>query len=76
MDPVSQAYKTKYLNGLVADEPRGTCAFQIDEDLYPIEELIAMQLAHAKRQAETHGGDAVYGAVITVSQIFNIVLIL
>jgi hypothetical protein len=67
-DPVAQDYKKTFFNGLVEDTTRNTCSFKIDEDTFPVEELVGMQLAHAKSQAEKHGGDAVFGAVISVIQ--------
>ena len=60
-------YSESFFNVLTENTDRGTCNFKVNDQEYPVEELIAMQLAHIKRQAEKHGGgDKVYGAVITV----------
>jgi hypoxia up-regulated 1 len=66
-DPASAEYRKVYRNGMIKDPERGTCSFKItDEVTYTVEELMAMQLAHAKEQAEIYGGESVSGAVITV----------
>ena len=55
---------------MIKNETRGTVAFSVGDETFSIEELVAMQLAHARRQAEKYGEEKVFGAVITVS-IFN-----
>ncbi len=49
-----------FLNGRHVDPVMG-------ETIFPVEELIAMVLSHAKKQAEEFGKENVGGAVITVS---------
>jgi hypoxia up-regulated 1 len=51
---------------------RGTVVFQHDQDeVYEVEELVAMLLKHCKKQAEDYGGVKVSGAVITVPPDFS-----
>ncbi|KAJ3238030.1 Hypoxia up-regulated protein 1 [Chytriomyces hyalinus] len=67
-DPLAVEYRSIFSNNMVADPFRNTCAFSVSKDgqVYTVEEIVAMQLAHAKRQAEISGGESVSGAVITV----------
>ncbi|KAJ3399564.1 Hypoxia up-regulated protein 1 [Chytriomyces hyalinus] len=67
-DPLAVEYRSIFSNNMVADPLRNTCAFSVTKDgqVYTVEEILAMQLAHAKRQAEISGGESVSGAVITV----------
>lgn len=69
--PAAQAYAAAYLNGIHADSARDTCAFDVDGAVFPVEELVAMQLSHARGQAETYGNEPVLGAVITVPPFFS-----
>lgn len=65
-------YKLANTNGMIQDETRGTCAFQVEENqVFSVEEMISMQLAHAKKQAEKYGSEQVSGAVITVPPYYN-----
>ncbi|KAJ3071597.1 Hypoxia up-regulated protein 1 [Podochytrium sp. JEL0797] len=74
-DPIAVEYRATYNNHMVPEPLRNTCAFEIANDeaavVYTVEELLAMQLAHAKRQAEISGGEGISGAVITVPAYFN-----
>ncbi|KAI9009821.1 Hsp70 protein-domain-containing protein [Gaertneriomyces semiglobifer] len=66
-DPIAEEYRNAFGNAMVEIPGRGTIGFKSNEDtIYTVEELVAMQLAHAKSQAEVHGGEKVTGAVITV----------
>lgn len=51
---------------------RGTVAFKHLEQKLELEEVVAMLLAHAKKQAEDYAGIKVTGAVITVPPHFNV----
>ncbi|KAJ3414859.1 Hypoxia up-regulated protein 1 [Chytridiales sp. JEL 0842] len=67
-----KTYTSVFSNGLVKDAKRGTPTFTLSDDVtYTVEEVLAMQLAHAKRQAEISGSEAVTGAVLTVPAFFN-----
>lgn len=71
-DPVAQEYRSTFTNTMVEDAQRGVVAFkQDDATTWSVEALIAMQLAHAKSQAETYGQEPVTGAVITVPPYFG-----
>jgi hypoxia up-regulated 1 len=50
---------------------RKTCAFQDRNTSFTVEELVGMQLAHAKAQAEHYGKETVTGAVITAPPYWN-----
>ncbi len=63
---LAKEYRSVYHNNMIKNETRGTVAFTVGDDTFSIEELIAMQLAHARRQAEKYGDEKVFGAVITV----------
>ena len=52
---------------MIENEERGTCSFQHDKDtVYTVEELVAMQLAHAKHQCEIYAEESITDAIITV----------
>ncbi|KAI9337255.1 Hsp70 protein-domain-containing protein [Obelidium mucronatum] len=72
-DPIAVEYRALYSNNMVPEPLRNTCAFSVGKEgtVYTVEELLAMQLAHAKRQAEISGGEGVSGAVITVPAYLN-----
>ncbi|KAJ3087882.1 hypothetical protein HK102_010077 [Quaeritorhiza haematococci] len=70
-DAVAEHYRSTFSNDMFKDEKRDTCAFRHGESVLTVEELVGMQLAHAKKQAEIHGGEPVAGAVITVPPYFN-----
>ncbi|KAJ1535719.1 Chitin synthase, class 2, partial [Nowakowskiella sp. JEL0078] len=70
-DKVVSEYIDSFSNLLLKDEDRGTVAFNVNQTIYSVEELVAMQLAHAKRQAELSGNEKIHGAVITVPPYFN-----
>ncbi|ORY30085.1 actin-like ATPase domain-containing protein [Rhizoclosmatium globosum] len=71
-DPIAVEYRSWYSNNMVPEPLRNTCAFKLSGDVvYTVEEILAMQLAHAKRQAEISGGESISGAVITVPPYYN-----
>ncbi|KAJ3200433.1 hypothetical protein HDU82_008925, partial [Entophlyctis luteolus] len=57
-DPIAADYRDTYASAMVAEPVRSTCAFITGNATYTVEELLAMQLAHAKRQAEIAGGES------------------
>ncbi|KAJ3154180.1 Hypoxia up-regulated protein 1 [Geranomyces michiganensis] len=66
-DPVAAAYRDTFANRMVRDPARGTVSFTFNETTtFSVEELVAMQLAAAKKQAEDAGQEFVSGAVLTV----------
>ncbi|KAI8848980.1 Hsp70 protein-domain-containing protein, partial [Chytridium lagenaria] len=70
--PEAKQYRDTFFGEMVADEDRQTCAFRLSPTItYTVEELVGMELAHAKQQAEIFGGEAVSGAIITVPPFFN-----
>lgn len=69
-DPIAEKYRSSYLNGMEQHPDRGTCSFKaIEDEIYSVEELVAMQLSDAKRQAEAFAGEKIRDAVITVGPI-------
>ncbi|KAJ3019019.1 UNVERIFIED_CONTAM: Hypoxia up-regulated protein 1 [Siphonaria sp. JEL0065] len=70
-DPIAAEYRALYSNGMVAEKARNTVAFEVSGAVYSVEELLAMQFAHAKRQAEISGKEGVSGAVVTVPPYLN-----
>lgn len=73
-DPLSAEYRDTFTNTMVKDFARGVVAFQQDSPsmTWSLEALVGMELAHAKAQAETYGGEPVTGAVITVPPYFGV----
>ncbi|KAI9203941.1 Hsp70 protein-domain-containing protein [Polychytrium aggregatum] len=69
---VAEGYSHEFPVVLKKDAVRGTC-LALDEqgNEYSVEELVGMQLAHAKEQAVLYGQESVSGAVITVPPYFN-----
>ncbi|KAJ3339740.1 Hypoxia up-regulated protein 1 [Gonapodya sp. JEL0774] len=79
-DPISSEYRETFDNTMVIDGLRGTVAFQHEEIdaegnvqsvLYTAEEIVAMQLKHARDQAEAAAGEVVKDCVLTVPRFFN-----
>lgn len=66
----AKEYRDAYSNVMVEDPERHTCAFTLGTETYRVEELVAMLLQHAKRQAEAYAKIDVSGAVITVPPYF------
>ncbi|KAI8814028.1 Hsp70 protein-domain-containing protein [Cladochytrium replicatum] len=60
-----------FSNVIKHNEERGSPVFGVEKDVYSVEEIVGMQLAHAKEQAEIFGNEQVSGAVITVPPYFN-----
>jgi molecular chaperone DnaK (HSP70) len=65
---IAADYRSTFTNQMVPDTIRNTCSFSENAtSSFSIEELVGFQLAHAKKQAELFGGEAVSGAVLTVN---------
>ncbi|KAI9363372.1 Hsp70 protein-domain-containing protein [Zopfochytrium polystomum] len=71
--PAASQYRALFANNMIEVPDRGTCAFRLGytDSEFSLEELLAMQLAHAKQQAEIFGNEDVSGAVITVPAFFT-----
>ncbi|KAI9098217.1 Hsp70 protein-domain-containing protein [Phlyctochytrium arcticum] len=66
-DPIAANYRKTFTNEMVKDPIRGTVAFRFNETVtYSVEELVAMQLAHAKQMAIETGGSVPSETVIAV----------
>ncbi|KAI8813136.1 Hsp70 protein-domain-containing protein [Cladochytrium replicatum] len=70
-DPAVSEHSKLFSNVIKHNEERGTPVFGVEKDVYSVEEIVGMQLAHAKEQAEIFGNEPVSGAVITVPPYFN-----
>jgi hypoxia up-regulated 1 len=71
-DDVVKEYKATFGNIVVPATSSNTVAFEVEGDVYRLEELVAMMLKHARRQAEQYGETKVTGAVITVPPHFTV----
>ncbi len=61
-------YRNTFTNNMSKDPVRGTAVLETTAGVkYTAEELVAMQFALAKRQAEDTAGETVKDVVITVS---------
>ncbi|KAJ3220348.1 Hypoxia up-regulated protein 1 [Dinochytrium kinnereticum] len=70
--PEAVQYRNIFQNGMISVDERQTTAFLLSPTTnFTVEELVGMELAHAKQQAETFGGEAVSGAIITVPPFFT-----
>ncbi|KAL7748821.1 lumenal Hsp70 protein [Sorochytrium milnesiophthora] len=59
-------------SNMISHPQRGTVAFQHSDDLvFTVEELVAMQLQHAREQAEAAANEPCKEAVITIPPFFN-----
>lgn len=66
-DVHSNAYQSIFPNKIIPDQIRGTVTFQHNETtVFSVEELLAMQLSHAKELAENTAQEAIKDVVITV----------
>ncbi|KAI8923615.1 Hsp70 protein-domain-containing protein [Entophlyctis helioformis] len=72
-DPEAAEFRSTFPNVMTSDAARGgTIAFEATPgEVFAVEELVAMILAHAKQQAASYGEVAVSGAVITVPPYFT-----
>jgi hypoxia up-regulated 1 len=70
-DPIVEEYQSLNSN-VLAKSSRNTVQFEHEGKTYLVEELVAMLLAHAKKQAESYASIQVSGAVITVPPHFTI----
>uniref|UniRef100_A0A8D8RGT5 Hypoxia up-regulated protein 1 n=1 Tax=Cacopsylla melanoneura TaxID=428564 RepID=A0A8D8RGT5_9HEMI len=71
--PVVQLFKSRFpYYDIVADEERGTIAFKTkDNELYNVEELVAMLLHRAREFASASAGQVINEAVLIVPGYFN-----
>ncbi len=66
-DKIIKNYQSAFPNKIIPDPIRGTTIFQHNETtVFSVEELLAMQFAHAKEQAESTAQEAIKDVVITV----------
>ncbi|CAI2179762.1 6593_t:CDS:10 [Funneliformis geosporum] len=71
-DKIIKDYQSVFPNKIVPDPIRGTVVFQHNETTtFSVEELLAMQFAHAKEQAEAAAQEAIKDVVITVPPYYN-----
>ncbi|CAG8645954.1 5299_t:CDS:2, partial [Funneliformis mosseae] len=71
-DKIIKDYQSVFPNKIVPDPIRGTVVFQHNETTnFSVEELLAMQFAHAKEQAEATAQEAIKDVVITVPPYYN-----
>ncbi|KAF9999447.1 lumenal Hsp70 protein, partial [Modicella reniformis] len=65
-------YRNTFTNNMIKDPVRGTVAFETTNGkVYTAEELVAMQFALAKKQAEDTAGESIKDVVITVPPYFS-----
>jgi hypoxia up-regulated 1 len=61
-------FRNTFTNNMIRDPVRGTALFETTSgNQFTVEELVAMQFALAKQQAEETAGESVKDVVITVS---------
>jgi molecular chaperone DnaK (HSP70) len=65
-DPVAVDYRATYDNTMIEDPVRKTCAFKDGDNVYAVEELAAIILAHARQQCEIFAGEPIRDVVLTV----------
>ncbi|CAG8539513.1 9442_t:CDS:10 [Ambispora leptoticha] len=70
-DKYANEYRSIYPNEMLRDPSRNTISFKVNNDVYSVEELVAMQLAHAKEQAEATAQESLRDAIITVPPFFT-----
>ncbi|KAG0016154.1 hypothetical protein BGZ80_009392 [Entomortierella chlamydospora] len=71
-DDHSAQFRDTFTNNMLKDPVRGTVEFETSAGAkYSVEELVAMQLALAKKQAEETAGEAVKDVVITIPPYFS-----
>ncbi|KAF9187414.1 Hypoxia up-regulated protein 1 [Haplosporangium sp. Z 767] len=65
-------FRNTFTNNMIKDPERGTAVFETTAGVkYSVEELVAMQFAVAKQQAEETAGETVKDVVITVPPYFT-----
>ncbi|KAF9105412.1 Hypoxia up-regulated protein 1 [Mortierella sp. GBA35] len=65
-------FRNTFTNNMIRDPVRGTAAFETTAgNQFTVEELVAMQFALAKKQAEETAGESVKDVVITIPPYFN-----
>ncbi|KAG0057180.1 hypothetical protein BGZ83_001123 [Gryganskiella cystojenkinii] len=71
-DDHSVEYRNTFTNNMIRDPVRGTAQFETSSgSKFTVEELVAMQFALAKQQAEDTAGESVKDVVITIPPYFN-----
>ncbi|CAG8728436.1 15224_t:CDS:2, partial [Acaulospora morrowiae] len=71
-DTYSVEYQSTFPNKIIPGPKRGTVEFQHnDTTVFSVEELLAMQLSHAKELAEATAQEAIKDAVITVPPYYS-----
>ncbi|KAF8969272.1 lumenal Hsp70 protein, partial [Entomortierella lignicola] len=71
-DDHSVQFRETFTNNMIKDQVRGTVEFETSNGVkYSVEELVAMQLALAKQQAEETAGEVVKDVVITIPPYFS-----
>ncbi|CAG8529838.1 6183_t:CDS:10 [Diversispora eburnea] len=71
-DVYSKEYQSIFPNKIMSDPIRGTVTFQHNEtNVFSVEELLAMQLSHAKELAEITAHETIKDVVITVPSYYN-----
>lgn len=69
LDVAASDFRHSYPNVMV--DRNGRIAFEVENEVYSVEEITANLLAHAKVQAEIYANITVTGAVITVPPYFS-----
>ncbi|CAG8741863.1 16987_t:CDS:2, partial [Racocetra fulgida] len=71
-DEYAKAYQSIFPNKIIPDPLRGTILFQHNETtVFSLEELLAMQLSHARELAEATAQETIKDVVITVPPYYN-----
>ncbi|CAG8495404.1 2173_t:CDS:10 [Ambispora gerdemannii] len=70
-DKYANEYRSIYPNEMLRDPSRNSVTFKINDNVFSVEELVAMQFAHAKEQAEATAQESLRDAVITVPPFFT-----
>jgi len=71
-NPMVELYKNRFSHHKLEATDRGTVQFRTsDDDLYSVEELMAMIFSHARFQAETYAEQKIKDVVVTVPVYFN-----
>ncbi|KAK9721782.1 lumenal Hsp70 protein [Basidiobolus ranarum] len=71
-DEICQDYRNTFMSTMVKNPLRGTVAFKHEDGtIYSVEELIGMQLKHAKELAEDTAQEKIKDTILTVPPFFN-----
>ncbi|KAL1923276.1 uncharacterized protein VTP21DRAFT_8256 [Calcarisporiella thermophila] len=69
-DAHAQSYRSAFTPEMIKTD-RNTIAFKQGNEIFTVEELVAMQFSHAREQAEATAQETIRDAVITVPPFFN-----